>query len=487
MRFIPAFFVMAAGGLLFAIACAADPTHAGPDPAPALPATYDPMRSFAPLVEVVKPAVVHVFVDKKVKVPRIAIEGFPFFRFGPEGLVPPMEEDQDRIVSGEGSGFLISANGEILTNNHVVERADNVKVKLADGQEYPARLVGTDPRTDLALIRIEAKEPLPALALGSSDDLQVGDWVVAIGNPLGLAHTVTAGIVSAKGRVIGATTYDDFIQTDAAINLGNSGGPLLDTQGRVVGINTLIIGQGTGLGFAVPIDMAREILDELRSSGRVARGWLGVQMQSVDADLAEALGVSGGKGALVNRVYPDTPAAKAGLENGDVVTALDNQEVEDSTALVREVGRHRPGDTVTLRIVRGGKTRDLRVKLAERPDEDQLAQGVYLAPESEEDPSAEPRGTGHADRFGITLSLPSDTSGRRRGVSQRPVVAEVAVDGPAQGRLEPGDVILEIDHEPVATVAEAHAALKKAGDVALLLVERQDLTRYVAVRARDAK
>ncbi len=482
MRTLPTSIALVTGGVALGLACAADSTHAGSGatPAPALPASYDPARSFAPLVEAVQPAVVHVFTSKKVDLSE-RFQGFPFF-FGPHGMP---DAPGELLQKGQGSGFVISPDGEILTNNHVVDDVENVKVRFLDGRVLKADVVGTDPSIDVALVRVRAEKPLPVLALGSSDAMKVGDWVVAFGNPFGFSHTVTAGIVSAKGRVIGATSYDDFIQTDAAINVGNSGGPLVDVSGRVVGINTAIAGQGTGIAFAVPIDMVREILEDLRTKGTVARGWLGIQMQAVDPDLAEALALPGGHGALVTEVYPDTPASRGGLESGDVVTALDGEAVEDSSALLRAVGRHRPDDKVAVTVLRQGKAKELHLTLAERPSEDELAQGVFRRPESKEKKEAASPSSSDLSRLGVTLRVTTAGGGLpgRKASAGRLVVADVAVGGPADDKLEEGDVVLEINRKPVTTVEEARAAVKAGGDVTLFLVERQNQTRFVAVRA----
>jgi serine protease Do len=474
---------LVAGGILFGLACASDSTHAGPEavPSPALPVVSGSLPSFAPLVEAVQPAVVHVFTSKKVDLSE-RFQGLPFF-FGPHGMD---DAPGEMIQRGQGSGFVISPDGEILTNNHVVEGVENVKVKFLDGRVLNAEVVGTDPRTDVALVRVKSETPLPPLSLGSSDGLRVGDWVVAFGNPLGFSHTVTAGIVSAKGRVIGATAYDDFIQTDAAINMGNSGGPLLDASGRVVGINTAIAGQGTSIAFAVPIDMVKEILQDLRTDGKVARGWLGIQMQAVDPDLAEALGVEGGKGALITQVYPDTPAARGGLETGDVVTSLDGEAVEDSNGLLHAVGRHRPSDTVAVTVVREGRSRDLRLTLAERPSEDDLDQGTFSVPEKKDAAPDTPAKTSGLSRLGITLQVQTLGQGiaGRKGTATRLVVSEVAVGGPAEDKLQEGDVVVEINRKPVSSLAEANAAVKAGDDVTLFLVENKGQTRFVAVRAQ---
>ena len=280
-------------------------------------------------------------------------------------------ESPRRVNNGSlGSGFVLSADGYIVTNNHVVENADSIKVNLrADGNgevSYDAEVVGTDKETDLALLKIKADVSLPHLSFGDSDALKVGQWVMAIGNPFGLDHTVTAGIVSAKGRTIGAGPYDNFIQTDASINPGNSGGPLLNMDGEVIGINTAIIATGQGIGFAIPSRLARQVIDQLKEYKTVKRGWLGVSIQDVDANAAKALDLKEAKGALVSSVNPGDPADKSGIKAGDVIVALDGVEVEDASDLTRKIGDLLPGEKVRVKVWRKGKARELTLVLGER-------------------------------------------------------------------------------------------------------------------------
>ena len=252
-----------------------------------------------------------------------------------------------------GSGFIISPDGYLVTNNHVVENANEIKVKLHSGSEFKAKLIGRDPKTDLALLKIEPKKALPFTKFGDSDALRVGDWVVAIGNPFGLSHTVTAGIVSAKGRVIGQGPYDDFIQTDASINRGNSGGPLFNTRGEVVGINTAISAQGAGIGFAIPANMANKLIDQLRETGSVVRGFLGVRIQNLNPQLAKRFDVEKAEGALISDVTDDSPAAKAGVKRGDVITEFDGKRIRNISDLVRKVGATSVGKSVQMKVLRG--------------------------------------------------------------------------------------------------------------------------------------
>jgi serine protease Do len=357
---------------------------------------------------------------------------------------------------GVGSGFLISADGFILTNNHVVEGADKVLVRLSTGAEQSGTVVGTDPRTDIALVKIEGKG-LPSTTLGDSNALRVGDWVVAIGNPFGLDHTVTAGIVSAKGRTIGAGPYDDFIQTDASINPGNSGGPLFNLNGEVVGINTAVSRMGQGIGFAVPMAMVKPIIDELRDTGKVSRGWIGVGLQNLDPNLKSRLNVSVDEAVVLSAVYPNTPAAKAGLKAGDVLVRIDGQPVGESDALVREIGTHRPGEKLKLTYLRGGKEAEATVTLAERPAEDDLRSQRFSS-----SPAPDEQSEG---RLGIAVR-PTD-KGEEPGL----VVTTVERGSPAESLLRPGDVILEANGAPVRTADDLKAARKK-GDL-LLVVARK--------------
>jgi serine protease Do len=334
---------------------------------------------YADLVARVSPAVVYIEVTKKAEPagfnPADMPPGFEDFarRFGmpmpgqpfaPQGEAPQMQ--------GLGTGFVISASGDIVTNNHVVEGADKVTVKLADGTSLEAKVVGTDPATDLALIRVEAGHDLPFVEWGDSMALRVGQDVVAIGNPFGLGNTVTAGIVSALGRDINSGPFDNYIQTDAAINRGNSGGPLFDAEGRVVGINTAIFspsGGSVGIGFAVPSETARAVIADLGGDGKVERGWLGVSIQPVTDDIAAALGFDAARGVLIADVTADTPAAKAGLKRGDVVTAVDGHAVETPRDLTRQIAMAKPGTEVKLDFLRAGKPSELAITLGQRAEQ----------------------------------------------------------------------------------------------------------------------
>jgi serine protease Do len=323
-------------------------------------------ESFAPLVKKEMPAVVNISTRQVVKVQQPSPFGDPqmdefFYQFF--GGRPQREQVRQSL----GSGFVISPDGYILTNNHVVDMARDIKVALSDGRVLDAKLVGKSREIDIALIKVDAKD-LPSVTLGNSDALEVGDWVLAIGNPFGLSQTVTAGIVSAKGRVIGVGPYDDLIQTDAAINPGNSGGPLFNTKGEVIGINTVIIAQGQNLGFAIPISMVKDVLPSIKEKGRPDMGWLGVSAQAVTPDLAAALGLPEPLGALVNGVGKGGPAEKAGLQRGDVIIELDGKKILDPSELPRMVAFGHIGKTVTLKVMRQGRPIEIKSVIELMPE-----------------------------------------------------------------------------------------------------------------------
>jgi serine protease Do len=447
-------------------------TRAEPTSAPPAPAATQPngalLPSFAPLVKNAAPAVVHVKVTSVVNAEAASPFGddFPFPGFRLPG---------PRTRQGLGSGFIIRKDGIVLTNNHVVDDAKEITVALTDGREFPATVVGRDPKTDLAVLRIDAKGDLPVAELGDSDALSVGDWVLAIGNPFGLSNTVTAGIVSAKGRAIGGP-YDDFIQTDAPINPGNSGGPLLDEHGGVVGINTAIFsrsGGNVGIGFAIPINLAKRLVPELEEHGHVTRAWLGVTVQQVTPALGESLGVAAGHGALVAQVDPDGPAAKSGIEPGDVITAYDGQPLDEHTSLPTLVAATPVGKTVQVDILRDGRTRHLEVKTARLADD---------SSRTEAGPSKGKWGLGLRD-----LS-PEDRQGRSLGSAEGVLVARVAPDSPAaDADIQPGDLILRVNRTPVGSVDEVRREIAKtaAGKPLLLLVRRADGNdRFAALAPR---
>jgi serine protease Do len=327
--------------------------------------------SFADLVQQLTPTVVNIKVAKAGNFPWPQMPEGPLGEFFKRFYQDMPRSPKQFKQQGTGSGVIISADGYIATNHHVVDGAEEVTVTLADQRELKAQVVGRDAKTDLAVLKVEAKEPLPVASLGDSEALRVGDWVIAIGNPFGLTHTVTAGIVSAKDRVIGAGPYDDFIQTDASINPGNSGGPLFDTRGEVVGINTAIVSTGQGIGFAIPINVAQRVASALVTKGKVVRGWLGVSLQPLTKELAQGLGASAEKGAVVARVLPGGPAEKAGLVANDVIVKVGDVAVEDLQHLQRLILDAPVGESVTVRVLRNGKEVTVPVTIAEAPSERQ--------------------------------------------------------------------------------------------------------------------
>ncbi|MBQ9537179.1 MAG: Do family serine endopeptidase [Desulfovibrionaceae bacterium] len=362
-----------------------------------------------------------------------------------------------------GSGFLISADGYIVTNNHVVADADTITVTLENGQRkqesLKATLVGADEETDLALLKINPKRSLPYLEFGDSDSLRVGEWVLAIGNPFGLDHTVTAGILSAKGRDIKSGPFDNFLQTDASINPGNSGGPLLNMEGRVIGINTAIIASGQGIGFAIPSNMARGIIEKIRQGKKVQRGYLGVQIQEVDEDMAKALGLNEAHGALVGQVIAGEAAERAGLQDGDVILEVNGKSMADSAELLRTIANLAPGETVQLRVFRGGKIIPCNVTLGERPSSNQRAD------------SGRRRGGGssrHATVEHLGMSVRSLTNAERRKFNIRGneglIITAILDDQPAQeADLRVGDVILQVNMQLVGDVETLERIVKEQG------------------------
>ncbi len=401
-------------------------------------------------------------------------------RPGPFGGEDPFEEffrrffpdpspDQPRSL---GSGFIISEDGYIVTNNHVIGEADKITVRLSDEEEYQATVIGSDQRTDLALIKIEPSSKLTAIPLGDSEALQVGDWVMAIGNPFGLEQTVTVGIVSAKGRVIGAGPYDDFIQTDASINPGNSGGPLLNLQGEVVGINSAIFSRGggnIGIGFAIPIGQARSIIAQLRESGKVTRGWLGVMIQPVTKELADSFGLEEPKGALIAEVTEGSPAQRSGLERGDVITAFNGQTINDSRDLPALVADAQVGSEAEVRLLRGGQEKDVSVKLGELPE--QLARRR---------PAQESWGMTVANITpDIARQFQLDTA--RKGV----IVTAVEPGSPAAtAGIQPGDLIEEVNRKTITSIDEFSRAIAdlKDDDTLLILARRGTFTSFFALK-----
>lgn len=372
-----------------------------------------------------------------------------------------------------GSGFLVAPDGYILTNNHVVEKASSIKVRLDDGRILDAKVVGTDPQTDLAVVKVNASG-LPALRLGDSDQVQVGDWVLAFGSPFGLRQTMTAGIISAKGRVIGAGNYDNFLQTDAAINPGNSGGPLVNLNGEVVGINTMIASENggfQGIGFAVPSTMASKIYNQLVKNGKVTRGYLGVDVQTMTPELAKSFSLSPDKGVLIADVHPDTPAAKAGLQSGDVILTYNGKELHSSNDLSIAVAETTAGSTANLKVLRNGKEMSFDVKVGERP-----ADVTENFPSS----SAQERG-----KLGITVENVTPEAARQMHLSSTvgALVTEVRPGSPAEeAGVQPGDIIRGVNHATVNNASDLVAATRelKSGDTVRLRVVRNGQTLFLA-------
>ncbi len=454
--------------------------------APALERGATPLTSLAPLVKQLQPAVVNIYTTQVIK-PRAGQRG----RF-PRGMDPFFEEffggrspferfeapDREFKRNSLGTGFIISADGYLLTNHHVVADASEIRVRLADEQTHDAKVVGSDPKTDLALLKIEARKPLPHVYLGDSDRLEVGDWVIAIGNPFGLGHTVTAGIISGKGRVLGHGPYDDFLQTDASINPGNSGGPLFDAAGNVIGINTAIIAGGSGVGFAVPVNLAKDLLPQLRNAGKVTRGWLGVGIQDLTEELAEKFGVQPETGVLVGQVFEGGPADKAGVQAGDIILSLDGRPVQEARQLTSRVATVAPGREVALEVLRDGKRQKLRVKLGEREQGEALARG---------DGGAGEPGVDEGKALGLQLAPLTPERARKLGLPEGRkgvVVEEVEPSGPTAGLVQPGDLLLEVNRQGVSAPADVARALGRAGakDSVLLRIQRGTAQLFLVVK-----
>lgn len=421
--------------------------------------------SFADVIEAVGPAVVNISSSAPAEsrwagpghgmpFPESPFPGGPsmeeFFRRFFERQSAPAAADEMPRLQSMGSGFIIDPDGLVVTNNHVIEGASEIVVTLNDGSRHPAELVGRDPKTDLALLRIEAEEELPYASFGNSESTRAGDWVIAIGNPFGLGGTATTGIVSARGRDIQSGPFDDFLQIDAPINRGNSGGPLFDTGGRVIGVNTAIYspnGGNVGIGFAIPASQAAPIIEQLRTDGHVERGWLGVQIQQIDEEIAAGLGLESTHGALVASVVDDSPAKKAGLEPGDVIVGFEGEEIEDIRDLTRQVAAVAPDSEVELQVWRDGDTVELDVDLGENPD-DLAMKSLRTTPEGDESSAS----------LGLSL-LPLTPENRQRyGVDKElegVLIADVVPGSPAARKgIRPGDVILRVGQEAVSDPAE---------------------------------
>jgi serine protease Do len=441
------------------------------------PLTVPPAQVTAPnwveIAKALRPAVVNISakrVQEGVTLPGSRGGEDPFAPFFRQFGVEPRH-----TVRSLGSGFIINSNGYIVTNNHVVQDATDIKVKGDDGREFPAKVVGRDPRTDLALIKIDATG-LPVIPLGDSSQLQVGEQVMAIGNPFGLERTVTTGIVSAVGRVIGQGPYDDFIQTDASINPGNSGGPLLNSRGQAIGINAAIFSQSggsVGIGFAIPINQAKSAVTQLAQAGKVTRGWLGVTIQPLTPDLARGFKVSGEGGALVADVQANSPAAKAGVQAGDVITVYDGHKLSRPGDLSRLVADTQVGRQVTLDIMRDGKPSSLSVKVAELQDSDHQVAAA---------------GSNKPSSYGLTVEPVTPSVAHELGLpAVRGVVVSDVQDGSpaADAGIQPGDVIAEVDHQAIRDMSDMKRALDKhaKGAPLVMRLHRDGNNLYVSVAA----
>jgi len=412
--------------------------------------------SFNELAENASPSVVNI---RTVKTIKGGGRVFRHFKKGPFGKNDPFNDFFDRFFGEErphdfkqrslGSGFIIGKNGYIVTNNHVVENADKIEVILKDEKEFDAEIVGRDANTDLALIKIKPDSDLPVLLFGDSDALKVGQWVIAIGNPFGLEHTVTAGIVSAKGRVIGSGPYDDFIQTDASINPGNSGGPLINMEGKVIGINTAIIAGGSGIGFAIPINLVKNIVDQLKSSGEVTRGWLGVGIQDISKQVAEYYGIKSRKGVLVTEVFPNDPAGLAGIEPQDIILSINGKDVGTAREITSMIANIGVGETVKIKVLRNGETMTFKVKIAKREETRIATRSTSKEKQTE---------------LGISVNNVTPEIARRFNLKEAKGVIVTGVE-PGSKAEESGirmhDIIKEINHNSIQTVSDLNKVISE--------------------------
>ncbi len=445
---------------------------------------------FADIVEKVKPAVISVRVKLDAGAKMMGFEGnlpFPpnsqierfFRRFGlPDGINPDEQRTpRNRLVTGQGSGFFITADGYAVTNNHVVDKADTVEITTDDGKTYSAKVIGTDARTDVALIKVEGRSDFPYAKLADQVP-RIGDWVLAVGNPFGLGGTVTAGIVSARGRDIGAGPYDDFIQIDAPVNKGNSGGPTFDVDGNVIGVNTAIFspsGGSVGIAFAIPAGTVKSVVAQLKDKGSVTRGWIGVQIQPVTAEIAESIGLKKAEGAIVADPQPNGPAAKAGIQAGDVITSVDGNAVRDARNLARQIGSIAPGKSVKLTVWRKGEEKNLSVSLGELPNQ---REARATTPDSSTPNSSD------VLRLGLTLAPAGQVAGSG---SDGVVVTKVDPSGVASEHgFQTGDVILEVGGKKIANPADVRSALNEAqkdGKRSVLIrFKSGDAVKLVALR-----
>ncbi len=439
---------------------------------------FNAPASFNQLAEMASPAVVNIRTVKTIK------GGGPVFRQfqrDPWGRKGPFKDFFERFFGEDmqkefkqpslGSGFIIDEEGFVVTNNHVIEDADQIKVKLKDEREYDATIVGRDPNTDIALLKIDSGQDLPTVKLGDSDELKVGQWVVAIGSPFGLEHTVTAGIVSAKGRVIGSGPYDDFIQTDASINPGNSGGPLLNLNGEVVGINTAIVASGQGIGFAIPVNLAKGIIVALKTEGEVTRGWLGVAIQDLSGEMAEYYEVENKNGVFVIDVFEGDPADKAGIKPKDIILEVNGEKIKNSRKLTSMIAGIPVGETAKIKILRDGKEKTVKVKIVKR-DESKLA--------SRDRPKEQ------AEEFGIRVSNLTPEMAQQLNIAETSGVIVTEIQSDSKGEeagIRVGDIIKEINRRPIETVADYQQILSQvdSGESVNLFIRRKN-TGFLVVK-----
>lgn len=443
------------------------------------------LPSISPLVKQVGPAVVNISTERVVK-DQLGLPGMPrefqefFEQFGP--FFGPQGGTRERLQSALGTGFIISKDGYIVTNNHVVQNADKIYVTLSDknpkDDKVTAKVIGLDPETDLALLKIDVKNDLPYVKFGDSDKMEVGDWVVAIGNPFGLSNTVTTGIVSAKGRDIHAGPYDNFIQTDASINPGNSGGPLLNLNGEVIGINTAIAASGQGIGFAIPSKLASSIIDQLKSGQKVSRGWIGVTIQDLDEVTAKALGLKEAKGALIGSVMPNEPAAKAGLKSGDIVIKIENTAITSASDLTKVIASYKPNSKIRVTAIRDGKEKQFTVTLGERnltanKPAGELQKGLSLGVSLRELTNQDKQ----------TLRIPENINGI--------LIVDVKQGGQAaKAGIMPQDIILAANLKAVRTVKDLTTIIEKEGKqrgAIVLQIYRQGNSFIVSIPLEEKK
>jgi serine protease Do len=433
--------------------------------------------TFADVVDKASPAVVNISTEKTVKSSGGPFRGGPG---GPGGPGDPFQEFFDKFFGGRppmgdrketslGTGFIIEPSGLIITNNHVVEDADDIKVKMSDKKEYKATVLGRDPKTDVALIKIEGNGSFPFLKLGDSSAVRIGDWVVAIGNPFGLDQTVTSGILSARGRAIGAGPYDDFLQTDASINPGNSGGPLLNLDGEVIGINTAMVRGGDNIGFAIPANMAKSIVAQLRDKGKVVRGWLGVMIQKVTPELAKSFNLKSESGALVADVTPGSPADEAGLKRGDVIVKFNDRDITEMSELPTVVADTPVGSTAKATVIRDGQTKTFSIKIAELKDEE-----------------SSPVAPAESNDLGLNVQDLTPEMAQRLGLTETAgvVITGMSDDSPAaDSGMKPGDLIVEINRDPIKTIADYNRVVGdfEKGETVLFLIKRGPNTLFFTV------